>query len=356
MARRSKQKDKLRSGAARKSSASNIGSKSVVAGTHAGIVENPNKTGTRITQTQPDSLGGRGAASDTSSIGDAEESDSDGAEGDQDDEDEADANVMASSDIAISSDGDQTGHSNGHKAGAIENRPRSSGNVGGSKQRVRGRESSKATTQRMSGNEESDDEDDYSGVDLISDSDEQEPIVEQLEEKVIIESEEEDDNKFRTSPTLPSTSSDDWNGFDLEGDLFLSDVPYFDAQIGRTDPSILAEEVEIYNSMRFPHDDFPQGDFDDELDLEPPFPPPRRVRFAEDELAAKAAVLAAETAVAIARASAMEYNALAGLGFADVDERPPLAKDDAEDEDANSSGGRSSGYESGCSDVRFDTA
>ena len=342
MARKSKHPTKTRSGARRESPPTQSGAKSLIAGRHASTAKNPHKASSASpTQNQSVNTGGSSAASATLPNNDADESDVGGAEADRDKDDEGDGDAMASSDTAIASNGDQTGHKMGTKQRSAtgEKRKYSSDKFGGGKQRVRGRKALKSTTQFATGNVESDDDDDYNGVDLISDSEEEEPTVEQLEEKVIIESEEEYDSNCRAPPVLPSISSDEgWNGFDLEGDLFLSDVPYFDEQIGRTDSSILAEEIEIYNSTSFS-----QSFFDINVELPPRIAPIRRVRFAED-------VLDSENISAIAMASEMEHNALAGsspAGVANGDEGAASENHDSEDEDGNSSSGRSSGYESG---------
>lgn len=273
-----------------------------------------------------------------SSNEEADGSDSGGAEADRDDDDDEDADEMAPSDAIIQNNEDQTGHNIGMGMKSIANtgelRERSPKNIADGKQRTFQRKALKPTRHVKGKNVESDDdEDDYSGVDLISDS-EEEPTVEQLEEKVIIESEEEYNSNCKTPPILSSISSDGWTGFDLEGDLFLSDVPYFDEQIGRTDPSILAEEIEIFNSTSFS-----QGFYD--VELPPRLTPPRRVRFAED---------VRESDKSSAIASDMEHNHNQGYGSFGLDdgqEGAASANRDSEDEDADSSSGRSSGYESG---------
>lgn len=106
-------------------------------------------------------------------------------------------------------------------------------------------------TKRASvGTAEGSDEDDYDAVDLISNSEEEEPEVEELEEKMIINSEEENEAVVH-SPLLstgpPSISSGGWEGFDLDDGVFLSDVPFFDEQISRNDPNLF-NEVAIYNA------------------------------------------------------------------------------------------------------------
>ena len=285
------------------------------------------------------SKSGSSAVSITSSNEDVEGSGSDGAEADQDedDDDDDDADERAPSDAANASKGDQTGHKTGTalRSGACtggewKSSPHAKGD---NKLRARRRRVSNSTSQMHDQNAESDD-DDYNGVDLISDSEEEEPTVEQLEEKVIIESEEEYDSNCRTPPVLANISSDGWAGFDLEGDLFLSDVPYFDEQIGRTDPSILAEEIGIFNSTSFP-----QSLYD--VELPPRLTPPRRVRFAEDVLEPDTSSVFASDKVG----NSTEGNGPHGL--TNGEEGGTSKNHDAEDEDTDSSSGRSSGYESG---------
>lgn len=127
---------------------------------------------------------------------------------------------------------------------------------------------------------ENSDEDDYDAVDLISNSEEEEPEVEELEEKMIIDSEEENE-AIMHSPELsmgpPSISSGGWEGFDLDDGVFLSDVPFFDEQISRDDPNLF-NEVAIYNAAT-------SLDGFDSQSIEPEATTtatPRRVRFEEE--------------------------------------------------------------------------
>lgn len=76
----------------------------------------------------------------------------------------------------------------------------------------------------------SSDDDDYAGVDLISDSEEDEPDVEVAEEQAIIAS-LEDSNDDATP--RPSIEDDDVNFDELEQPDVLGDVPFFDEQIAR---------------------------------------------------------------------------------------------------------------------------
>jgi len=66
-------------------------------------------------------------------------------------------------------------------------------------------------------------DDDYAGVDLISDSEEDEPDVEVAEEQAIIASEEEDEDEDLQSTPRPSIDDDQssWDGFgDSQEDFF----------------------------------------------------------------------------------------------------------------------------------------
>lgn len=117
------------------------------------------------------------------------------------------------------------------------------------------------------------DDEEYAAVDLISDSDEEEPSVEQLEEKVIIDSEEANETDEKTpGPSAPlSVSSLEWEGFDLDDGIFLADVPFFDDEIGRTEPNGPGSGLDIYDiDVLYTGETLPS-------------PTPRRVRFADAE-------------------------------------------------------------------------
>lgn len=211
-----------------------------------------------------------------------ENRDSKGAEAEEQGEDDEDGYELAPSACTIK-DGKQPGPCikiNTHTLNSInESRKRrlDSSDDDGRYRKV----SKKRTREGVTAVDGSDDED-YAGVDLISDSEEEEPAVEQLEEKIIIDSidTEEESGLFEGGsmfPPLRSCSSDEaWEGFDLDDGLFLSDAPFFDDQIGDADLSGLANEIEMFNSATF-------------LDNIPPsvFPETRRVRFAEPLVPAK---------------------------------------------------------------------
>ena len=121
---------------------------------------------------------------------------------------------------------------------------------------------------------ESDDEA-YNGVNLISDSEEEDSDLMKKEERNIIESEANDIHNIpATVPTSATEASDEWPGFDLDYGLFSTDISHFDEQYGRSEPSILEGEMEIFRSASV---------FED-FDPMPSFPPSsalRRVRFEE---------------------------------------------------------------------------
>ena len=114
-----------------------------------------------------------------------------------------------------------------------------------------------------------DSDDDYNRVDLISDSGEDEPSVEQVEERNIIESEEADD--LNTAPASLEASGGR-EGFGLDGGLLFEDDPFFDEQYGLVDPNNLNSEMELFKSTSM---------FDDVTSPSPPSPSPRRVHFKE---------------------------------------------------------------------------
>lgn len=94
-------------------------------------------------------------------------------------------------------------------------------------------------------------DDDYSGVDLISDADEDEPDVEVAEEQAIIE-EEEDDNDATLQPDTNDDGDDDdqssWAGFDVDDEdlRVLSDCPIFEEHRSRMATPTMHDEVNLF--------------------------------------------------------------------------------------------------------------
>jgi hypothetical protein len=85
-------------------------------------------------------------------------------------------------------------------------------------------------------------DDDYAGVDLISDTEEDEPDVEVAEEQAIIESEEDNNDDAVLQPDNDDDQSS-WAGFDLDDEpTFGGGDPHFDEQTSRTStPNMYAE-------------------------------------------------------------------------------------------------------------------
>ncbi|KAH8652636.1 hypothetical protein BGZ60DRAFT_181815 [Tricladium varicosporioides] len=77
-------------------------------------------------------------------------------------------------------------------------------------------------------------DDDYDGVDLISDSEEDEPDVEGVEEQAIIESEEDEDEDNDTPrPTREFEYQDNWEGFGTSSVDGTIDETFFDEHMAR---------------------------------------------------------------------------------------------------------------------------
>ena len=112
--------------------------------------------------------------------------------------------------------------------------------------------------------QDDDDDDIYNNVDLISESDGEDPDIEQQEEANII-------NDI-TDDMFPNNDLGDFSIF-AEGSLFPGDVPYFDEQIRQISYSIRADDVQSYSSTNAFFRPLPS----------PPPPTPttatRRVRF-----------------------------------------------------------------------------
>lgn len=226
--------------------------------------------------------GGTSSQSTASSDeGDGEDGDGNGTEGDELDEEDGNGDGMAPSGCTIDQDGKQAGHITGksiqHLSYSGEHRKR---HLDTPDDDTNPPKALKRT--RDAGKIDQSDDDDYNGVDLISDSGEEGRRVEQLEEMLIIESEEEYDfNATHVSQRPRSISSDgeDRSRWPLGRGLYWTDVPYFNDQIGRVEPSEMAIDAEIFRSTS----SF-QSSFQNEYLGIPPSPEPRRVRFAEQAI------------------------------------------------------------------------
>lgn len=210
----------------------------------------------------PQRVGGNAArieSSDDDADGDI--SNGDAADPDDESDEDGEGDAFAPSDRATEGNGDQAGHINGDNFDGESTRDREQ-SLG-----TRAFKGQTTITEAKLAVGDSDD-DIYNGVDLISDSEEDEPNVEQLEERNIIESEEAD--HLNTAPSNFETS-DVWEGFELD-DISHGDVPFFDEQYYRTDSNILDFGTQLFQSANV-FDELPS----------PPAPSPslRRVRFKE---------------------------------------------------------------------------
>ena len=190
-----------------------------------------------------------------------------GTEADEEDNDDVeDADVLAPPAHTSNETGSQAGLVHGMKGlrdgkvGQKRRRQRESSDEEIVKARVK---TAKARHGLDEAKARSDDED-YAGVDLISDTEEKDRTLEQIEEKIIIDSEEEDGAFLSPNPFLLG----DWNGLDPMDDQFsISNVALFEEPIRRssgTDEDAVFEPTTVLN--------------------EPPVsnpPPRRRVRFAD---------------------------------------------------------------------------
>ncbi|KAA6416143.1 MAG: hypothetical protein FRX48_00862 [Lasallia pustulata] len=211
-----------------------------------------NPVGAIHTQVKPN---GTAKSSSLSLAADEEEdggtsgSDISGDEEEHNNGDDDDAEAMAPSDRSMRRNRRRTGLLDGISAGTKRRRsPHSSEEEHLSRKVVRPIVTAPPSSGAKNLLGDSDDEE-YNAVDFISDSEEEEPSVEQLEEKMIIDSEEanESDEQAPGPSAAPSASSVDWEGFDLDDGIFLADIPFFDDEIGRTEPNVLGSEIDVHD-------------------------------------------------------------------------------------------------------------
>ena len=117
-------------------------------------------------------------------------------------------------------------------------------------------------------------DDNYDGVNDISDSEEDEADVTMVEERAILESEQDDDEEETPRPTQEDEESS-WEGFDGDSQSVLGDdVPFFDDHMARTqEPDIdtatwaaassLASDDERVRKVRFDLSDSDDEEDDD---------------------------------------------------------------------------------------------
>lgn len=99
--------------------------------------------------------------------------------------------------------------------------------------------SPKRSARRVSKTSDNSSDEDYAGVDLISDSEEDEPEVEVAEEQAIIESAEDEDADEDDSVSTPRPSGEDdqsnWDGFSMDAsqEVLDDDLHFFEDHMSR---------------------------------------------------------------------------------------------------------------------------
>lgn len=288
----------------------------------------------------------------------ADDEDSDAAdadEEDEDDEDDGDPDANAPSDKSGSHTRDQTGLSavRGHiiDFSAGEKRKRSPSPAISQLGRINKRAKEAEHTTYDIDTED----DDYRGVDLISDSegdpiaenisDSEDPSVKRSEERMIINSEEDSADYhsafFGRSPLcIPSYSSDTLGGLDVPDNLFLGDIPFFDDEIRRSERNAFSSTVdEVFGSSNV-------LDYDSGFSFPSPNARPRRVRFADPlMLPSEAAILSGSLCEQGKCEGDFGHSSRNAL---ELQKYAPMSKTSEEviPDDMSSSCGSSSGYES----------
>ncbi|KAI4168464.1 MAG: hypothetical protein LQ348_007483 [Seirophora lacunosa] len=227
---------------------------------------------------QPDAgVGSDSATSDSPTGEDPEGASSENAEADNQEGNDRDTDVPAPSDTQLDPGKGQAGHtydSNKLVPGNIEESDPEDASSSRPSNSLHVQPKPIAATELPKYDINSDDDDDYNGVDLISESGDEGPAVEHIEEKAIIAS-EEDDIGFSlplSPPNSPSfsISSADFANPDLELSPWLAEDPFFAEQINLLQPYSFATDTDYYghdhglNSVNALEDE-----------------PRRRVRFAE---------------------------------------------------------------------------
>lgn len=288
----------------------------------------------------------------------ADDEDSDAAdadEEDEDDEDDGEPDANAPSDESGSFARDQTGLSavRGHvlNFSAGEKRKRSPSPATSQLGRIN--KCAKEAEHTTSNTDTEDD--DYRGVDLISDSEEdpiaenisdsEDPSVKRSEERMIISSEENSADYhsafFERSPLcMPSDSSDAVGGFDVPDNLFFEDAPFFEDEIRRSGPNAYSSNVDdVFGSSNV-------LEYDSGFSFQSPDARRRRVRFADPSvLPSEAATLSGSQREQIKFEGGFGRS---GRNALELQKDAPISKTSEEKipDDLSSSCGSSSGYES----------
>jgi hypothetical protein len=216
--------------------------------------------------------------------------------------------------------------------------------------------SPKRTARRVSKTSDNSSDEDYAGVDLISDSEEDEPDVEVAEEQAIIESaedededEDEDDDDSDSTPR-PSVKDDqdNWDDFSVDGaqDVLDDDSHFFEDHMSRMHASDHDIEATVWASKN----------------ISSGSPEPRRVRFHFSDSSSTASdnddmypdlfmdqdSLAPSFRKRIENDEDEQHPSSEDGSCWDFDGERASARDSDEESESGGSTG-SSGYESGCS-------
>lgn len=227
------------------------------------------KTSTQIGTQRATQAEGSDESTTSAGENDAEDSDGNSAKADDESSDTEDPDVIAPPGGAMDKDG--------HQTGPKINTTASNTCTG----------ASQASHQAVSQAESSDDEA-YNGIDLISDSEKDGSDMDHLEERAIVDSEEDETQQASrdvTSNELPATpghvhdlSDDAWVGLDSNHGSFSQPSDFFDQQFNPTEIYDFLNDDDCNDFSGFPSD-FPLTT--DDTSKSRSLPSQRRVRFAE---------------------------------------------------------------------------
>ncbi|KAL8843328.1 MAG: hypothetical protein Q9170_000186 [Blastenia crenularia] len=227
-----------------------------------------------------------GSSSDAVAADESEGSQSDSADADSEEATDGDPDVQAPSDAYISAEEGQTGlYQNPQSPSQHVCEAHSKPNFDSDYEKSSNEPHSLAAPASLCKEAIlSDDDDDYDGVDLISESGDEEPAVEQLEERAIVDSEEDNIAHSRrlsshnSPPDSFSFSPTDFGNTDLGISPWLTEDPFFADQINLLDRDDSTYSAAYYGSAQC-HD--PPIEVEDATR--------RRVRFAEPLMLSSAA-------------------------------------------------------------------
>ncbi len=200
----------------------------------------------KANQNEGDETGRSSARSSSSDEdADAEVSNTDAVEADEEEDEDANGDALAPSGCAMNKHGNQAGRIKlVFKKGALLSRKRKASSAG-LESAAQTTKHVRSTSRNTTSHDEASDSDDeaYNAVDLVS---EDESDVEEFEEKNIINAEDGKEDMPAFPDENTAETSDGWEGFDIDNNLILPDVPYFDEQYERIESGILGSEIEHF--------------------------------------------------------------------------------------------------------------